>query len=243
MLAEQATFGGTFIGAVICEDGIIVGSDSRSTFVDESGAHIGYVDGMSKVFVKLGTAFAVSGLTSVGDELFGAFVRRNDFLLDRPVNEVLHSVALHLPVKNAANVLLLSAGFVDGEAMICARDPLNPQVCRKRGSITSKNSPSFSRWQSNLDRLPKAQDAAAALRQAILEFSAADPAVGGPLAIVHLRRDASAQWLENGSQDHNWSRICDLVADYRRNKVEIGFTNSREQLDRFLNPICPNRKR
>jgi hypothetical protein len=243
MSAEEATFGGTFIGAVIAEDGIIIGSDSRSTFLDESGAHIGYVDGMSKVFVKHGTAFAVSGLTSVGDELFGSFVRRNDFLLDRPVNEVLHSVAVHLPLKNATNVLLLSAGFVDGEAMICAKDPINPQVCHRKGFIVNKRSASLNQWQSNLDRLPKAQDAAAALRQSILEFSAADPGVGGPLAIVRLSRDAPPQWLENGSQDHNWSRICDLVADYRRNRAQIGFINSKEQLDRFLNAVCPGRKR
>src|SRR5262245_48305801 len=90
--AEEPWFGGTFIGAVICKDGIIIGADSRSTFMNANGSPIGYVDGMSKVFAQQETAFAVSGHTSVGDELFGSFVRRNEYMLARPVNEMLFDV-------------------------------------------------------------------------------------------------------------------------------------------------------
>jgi hypothetical protein len=240
--AQEARFGGTFIGAIVCADGIIIGADSRSTFIDSTGKHIGYVDGISKVFANQGTAFAVSGLTSVGDELFPTFVRRNDFLLTRPSNEILFGVSLWLPVDNASQVLLISAGFVDDKPTICTKDPTNPQVCRNTGIITNKQSPSLAHWQSTLKSMPSYQEAARALKQAILESAAADPTVGGPIALLHVRNNAAPEWIENGSQDSGWTRICDIVTDYRHNKTAIGFSNSKEELDRFLSSICPVHK-
>jgi len=236
---EHARFGGTFIGAIVCADGIVVGADSRSTFIDSTGKHIGYVDGISKIFADQGTAFAVSGLTSVADELFPAFVRRNDFLLARPSNEILFGVSLWLPLNNATQVLLLSAGYVDGQPTICARDPVNPQVCRNNGMITNKQSASLSRWQSSLKSPPSFQEAAKALKQGILETAAEDETVGGPVSILHVRRNAVPEWLENGNQDLNWIRVCDIVQDYRANKVPIGFIHSKDELDRFLSATCP----
>ena len=79
------------------EDGIVIGSDSRSTFVDDSNQPVGYVDRMPKIYVKHGAALAVAGLTSVEDELLSSFMRRNDDLLESPVNEILYDVALKLP--------------------------------------------------------------------------------------------------------------------------------------------------
>jgi hypothetical protein len=240
---QEPQFGGTFIAAFVCDDGIIIGADSRSTFMDGAGSRIGYIDGMSKVFVQQGTAFAVSGLTSLGDELFGAFVRRNDYLLARPANEVLFGVSVRLPFRNVEKVLLLSAGFVDGEAMICAKDPVHPQLCKKSGWIANRESHSLDQWNSHLTALPKAQEVVAALKEAIAESAAGDPTVGGPLAIAYLQKGEPPQWLENGTQDDNWIRICDMVSDYHHNRAQIGFTHSREELDRFLNATCPASKK
>src|SRR5262245_47559083 len=85
---SSARFGGTFIGVIVTQQGIVVGSDSRSTFVTSSGKPVGYVDRMQKIYVNHGTAVAVAGLTSVDDELFSSFMRRNDDLLQTSVNEI-----------------------------------------------------------------------------------------------------------------------------------------------------------
>src|SRR4026207_1198877 len=74
---DSGRFGGTFIGVIVAEDGIVVGSDSRSTFIDAGGQPVGYVDHMTKIYVSDGAAVAVAGLTSVEDELFSSFMRRN----------------------------------------------------------------------------------------------------------------------------------------------------------------------
>jgi hypothetical protein len=233
-------FGGTFIGAVVVDDGIVIASDTRSTFIDDSGKQFGYIDGIPKVFVQNETAFAVSGLSSVSGELFNSFIAHNDFLLARPVNEILFGVMLGLPFKNSNKVLLISAGFANGHAMICAKNPTDPQLCRNNGFITNRTSSSLTHWlKAGNGVTPKAADAAAALHQAIVESSDLDVTVGGPISILHLKKDANPEWLENPPNDHGWKTICDIVSDYRRGSARIFFNTSKDEFDRSLNVTCP----
>src|SRR5688572_24538617 len=108
-------YGGTFIGAVICQDGIVMASDSRTTFISKDGAGFAYIDGMPKIFTGPGGAVAVSGMTNLEGELFNSFVRRSDYLLARPPNEVLFGFIVWLPFTNGENVGLLSAGYIEGK--------------------------------------------------------------------------------------------------------------------------------
>ena len=238
--SPKIRFGGTFIGAVVVDDGIVIASDTRSTFIDDSGKQFGYIDGTPKVFVQSGVAFALSGLSSVSGELFNSFLARNDYLLTRPVNEILLGVMLGLPFKNSTNVLLISAGFSNGQPMICGKNPTDPQLCRSEGFITNRPSRSLSRWlDSKNGTMPNASDAAAAMHQAILETSDLDTTVGGPISVLHLRKSERPFWLENPPIDHEWKTVCDIVADYRKGNVRIIFTNSKGELDRNLNATCP----
>jgi hypothetical protein len=233
-------FGGTFIGAIVAADGVVIGADSRSTFVDAAGKRIGYVDRMQKVYVDHGAAVAVAGLTSVEDDLFSSFIQRNDYLLRRPVNEILFDVALKLPFKNSTNVLLLSAGYLNGEANICAKSPNDPQNCRKTGYIANKTSPGLRRWiEARNGRMPSSVEAAAALEQAIMESADVDPSVGGPISLVLVPKSGTPRWLKNPPENNGWARVCDVVASYRRGQTLISFINTKDELDKYLNAACP----
>lgn len=232
-------FGGTFIGAAITEDGIVVASDSRSTFLDANDRRMGYIDGMPKIFVGQASAVAVSGLTSIDKELFSSFIRRSDFLFTRTPEEILFGVLVWLPFRNSENVALLSAGFPRGQPMICAKPPTLPQNCTRSGFYTSKPAPTFRQWFASLGRLPKPADAAAALRRAIQESAAEDSTVGGPITILHLSNNTAPVWLENRPSDNGWNTICDVVGAYRQGRAQIGFAASKDDLDRYLNGACP----
>jgi hypothetical protein len=237
---DPGKFGGTFIGVVVAEDGIIVGSDSRSTFIDGAGQPVGYVDGMTKIYVSEGAAVAVAGLTSVEDELFSSFMRRNEDLLDKPVNEILFDVALKLPFRNTTNVVMLSAGFVKGEPRICAKAPNQEQTCRKAGYFTNKNSSGLLRWfEGRGGRSVPAGEAAAALGRAILEAADLDSTIGGPITLLQLSKSGTSQWLQNPPDDDGWRRVCDVVGSYRRGKTPIFFTDTKDRLDRYLDGVCP----
>ena len=237
---SEDRFGGTFIGAVVAVDGIVVVSDSRSTFIDPDGKRIGYVDRMPKIYVDGGAAVAVSGLTSVDDDLFSTFMQRNRFLMARPVNEVLFDVALRLPVRNANGVLLISAGYVEGEPMICAKGPLSPQTCRSAGYVSNKESHALRRWREGLKGRPiMAMDAAKALETAVQEAADLDAAVGGPITTLLLPKSGSPKWLANPPNDQGWARVCDLVDAHRHGRATIFFTNTREELETYLARVCP----
>jgi hypothetical protein len=233
-------FGGTFIGAVVAQDGVVMGSDSRSTFLDPDGKRMGYVDRMQKIYVSHGAAIAVSGLTSVEDELFTTFMQRNDYLLARPVQEILFDVALKLPFRNTTSVLLISAGYVNGVATICAKAPVEPQTCGSGGYITNKTSNSLRRWlESRRGRMPSTTEAAAALEQAIQESADLDSAIGGPITLLQVSKTDEPRWLKNPPSDNGWTRVCDVVASHRNGRTPIFFTNTRDQLDNYLNGVCP----
>lgn len=233
-------WGGTFIGVIVAKDGIVVGSDSRSTFLTSGGKPVGYVDQMPKIYVNHGTAVAVAGLTSVDDELFSAFMKRNDYLVESSVSEILYDVALRLPFRNTTNVLLFSAGYAGEDPTICAKAPIEPQSCRKFGYFANKDSPTLRRWYLARNGEPATSaETAAALEHAIRDAADLDSAIGGPITLLVVSKSGTVRWLQNPPDDHGWTRVCDLVADYRAGKTRIFFTDTKEELDRYLSGICP----
>jgi hypothetical protein len=232
-------YGGTFIGAVICQDGIVMGSDSRMTFVDRTGRAFGYVDGFPKIYVDNGAAVAVTGLTSVESELFSSFVDRNRFLMERPVNEILYGFGLWLPFTNSNSVGLISAGFIDGKPMICSKSPIAPQNCSNAGFISNKNSASLRDTLTKMGRAPTTAEAADALKIAIDEYSRTDPTVGGPVSILKLTKENAPQWLANLSPDNSLTQICDVVREHRAGRRRIMPLGTQEELDQHLKAACP----
>jgi hypothetical protein len=240
--SDAGQFGGTFIGVIVAEDGILVGSDSRSTFLDATGKPVGYVDRIPKIYINHGTALAVAGLTSVEDELFGSFIHRNEQLLDSSPTEILYDVALKLPLRNTTNVVMLSAGFVNGEPTICAKVPVEPQSCRKSGYFANKDSPGLRRWfESKNGRVVTVREAAPALERAIREAADLDTAIGGPITLLNVPREGAADWIQNPPNDNGWTRVCDIVNAYRSGTTPIFFTDTKDDLDRYLGRVCPNK--
>ena len=235
LLLAGYEYGGTFIGAVICSDGIVVASDSRTTFMDGDGKAFAYLDGMQKIYVDGGAAIAIAGLSSLDGELFSSFVNRNHDLLARPVNEIMFGFLLWMPFTNSNNIGMISAGFMGGKAMVCAKTPILPQNCLTNGYISSKNSTLLGDILMKLGRLPTTTEAAAALKSAIDEYSKKDLTVGGPISILKLTNVAPPQWAGTAPADTGLAKICDLVAARRTEIVPVG---SRQELDRHLSAAC-----
>jgi hypothetical protein len=78
-----------------------------------------------------------------------------------------------------------------------------------------------------------------ALKSAIQEAAAADTSIGGPLTVLLLPKSGDPRWMENPAYSAGWTRVCDIVTDYRHGRVAISFTRTREQLDKHLAAVCP----
>lgn len=194
---------------------------------------------MPKIYVDGGAAVAVSGLTSLEGELFSSFARRNDYLLARPVNEILFGFLVWLPFQNSNNVGMLSAGFLNGKPMICAKNPVQPQNCTNSGYFGSKDSSLLRDALTKLGRLPTTSEGAAALKAAIEDSSRIDPTVGGPISILKLTGGAPPQWIENKPSDQGLTQVCQLVAEHRRGRMRIVPLGTPQELEQRLDAACP----
>jgi len=200
---------------------------------------MGYLDGMKKIYAGSGGAVAVSGLTSLGGELFDSFMERSAFLLDRAPDEVLFGLSVWLPFKNSTNVMLISAGFVDGKPTICSRAVTQPQRCQDNGFVGSRPSAEMENWFSiPRSGAPKSAEAAAELEKAIAQIAAADNTVGGAVSVIQLKLSGPPQWLENPPVDRGWKTICDITKDYHAGRIQFGVTSSKDELERYLNSAC-----
>jgi 20S proteasome alpha/beta subunit len=230
-------YGGTFIGAVICSDGIVVASDSRTTLLDKNGTGFAYIDGMPKIFTGPAGAVAVSGLTDLEGELFSSFVQRNEHLLARPVHEVLFGFVVWLPFANGENLGLISAGYVEGKPMICVKSPIHPQSCSNAGHIGSKQSATLDALK-NLRRVPTTAEAATALRTAIEESAKVDITVGGPISILKISNNGAAVWIQNPPNDRGWTNVCDMIQAHRSGKARIVPRESAAEVNKRLAGAC-----
>jgi hypothetical protein len=228
-------YGGTFIGAVICSDGVVIASDSRTTFMDGDGKAFAFLDGMQKIYVDQGAAVAVSGMSSLDGELFSSFVDRNRFLLARPVNEILFGFQLYTPYTHSNAIAMISAGYLNGQPTICAKAPSLEQTCSNIGYIASKTSPLLRDTLARLKRLPTSTEAAAALKAAIEESSRTDSTVGGPISILKLSNSAPPLWSGMAPSSDGITQICDLVRKRRGDIVPAG---SPKELDLRLSAAC-----
>jgi 20S proteasome alpha/beta subunit len=229
-------YGGTFIGAVICSDGIVVAADSRTTFTDGRGNAFAFLDGTPKIFVDRGAAVAISGMTSLEGELFSSFVNRNRFLLARSVNEILFGFLLYVPFENSNGVVLISAGFLDGKPMICAKAPITPQNCSGSGFFSNKVSPILRSSLARLSRPPTTAEGVEMLKAAIGESARTDSSVGGPISILKLTNDGLPEWSGAVLSDGGLSQICELIRLRRPDIMPFG---SRQDLDLRLSAACP----
>ena len=236
MLLAAYQYGGTFIGAIICSDGIVVAADSRSTFMTGQGQPFAFIDGTPKIYVDGGAAVAISGMTSLDGELFSSFVNRNQFLLSRPVNEILFGFLLYVPFTNSNGIELISAGFLDGKPVICAKSPITEQSCSDSGYIASKPSPLLRDTLARLNRKATMEEGVAALKAAIEASGKTDLTVGGPISIVKLKINGPPQWAGAVLSDGGMTQICDLVRARRSDIVPFG---SPEDLDLHLSAACP----
>jgi hypothetical protein len=228
-------YGGTFIGAVICSDGVVIASDSRTTFMDGDGKAFAYLDGMQKIYVDQGSAVAISGMSSLDGELFSSFVDRNRFLLTRPVNEILFGFLLYTPYTNSNAIAMIAAGYLNGQPTICAKAPTLEQTCSNIGYIASKTSPLLRDTLARLNRLPTSAEAAAALKAAIEESARTDPTVGGPISILKLSSNSPPVWSGAPPSSDGSTQICDLV---RKRRGDIVGAGSPKELDLRLSAAC-----
>jgi hypothetical protein len=118
--------------------------------------------------------------------------------------------------------------------------PVDPPTCRKAGYYTNKNSPGLRRWfEARQGHVGTVREASLALEKAIREAADLDSTIGGPITLLELSKAGNPHWLQNPPSDNGWTRVCDVVEAYRKGRIPIFFTDTKEALDSYLAGVCP----
>lgn len=242
---------GSFVIAAICQDGIIIASESRANIFDKAGKKqepIAYYDTEQKVFPLGNCAIAQTGQGLILNVFFSAVVKQisNSPVIPH-VEHILPALLDHcrrsFPVEFVNEIRkqkLFAAGYTGNHPTICyfneAQTP--PFDCiQDHGYIQSAPTILRNHNPSNLS----AEEAADLAERAIQAYAEEDDrwkTIGGPVSVLLITQDG-CQWIKNTPSEQKWTYIQDFVRDYRSGKVEINPIPpaTRGQLDKLLSTV------
>lgn len=203
---------GTLIIAAVCEDGVIIAADSRSTHVckDKNGEYIaqGYKDSCQKIFIVKGIPIANTGLNNFDGWTLSTLVEKfntGQEILDSSIKDIINAfvtiLKYNFPAKSyplLAQNRFYTGGYLDGIPVVISGDydSIKPIVGglyysdKGAGTIVKKYIP-------NKEKLLPCSLLKDILEKIIIEFGKTNKLVGGPVSIIKVNKDNSYTWIQN----------------------------------------------
>lgn len=235
--------------AIICQDGIIMASESRANIFDKTDKKqepIAYYDTEQKVFPFGNCAIAQTGQGLILNVFFSAVVKRFSNWPVLPRNVIpafLDYCSRSFPVefvKEVRKQKLIAAGYTGNQPTICyfneAQTP--PLGCiQDRGYIQSAPT-ILQNHNASIMSADEATDLAEKAIQGYAEEGDRWKTIGGPVRILLITKEG-CQWIKNTPPEQKWTYIKDFAKDYRSGKVEVNLIPpaSKGRLDELLSNV------
>jgi hypothetical protein len=232
--------GSYYIGA-ICKDGIIVGADSRGTFLDGNNNVMAYFDTVQKVFALKRCIVSVAGLIAVGDRFVSDYLTEFEKTLPDSItpSEILSKLEFFFRTKYPDNISefgqlhIVSYGFSKSDPVICAMDLR--QCVLGSGVATGDSLTLFSsKYDAEFCRKHTCIEIAPLIEREIKKYAINQRIpfkVGGPIMIVQVRLNGKISWMRNKPKRPNWRTINDFISEYQKGRIEIHFRSDEFRKD------------
>jgi hypothetical protein len=228
---------GSFVIAAMCQDGVVVVSESRASIFDKTDQNqtpIAYYDICQKVFPIRNLALAETGQGLILNVFFSAIVEDFTQALVRQPSalRLLPTFVQFCQARYPAPLLveirrqkLFGAGYEDGRPLVCyfneEQEP-GPFGCIKDAGFIESAPTSFA---DHADALPSmsCNEVAAVARQAIEEFASDGDhwkTIGGPLDVLHVTA-AGCHWVQKSTPAQDWRYVQDFVRSYHQGQATI----------------------
>ncbi len=139
-------YGGTYLMAVICKDGIVMGSDSRMSFFNDKHELIAYFEGSKKVYQFRNIVFGIAGqagfISTTFDVIFDKFTKTHnaDIQVDKFYDIFLRFAkstvrdSIYLALKQNQ---FLVCGYNNKQPFVYLYDVLGNEVISSHGYLTN----------------------------------------------------------------------------------------------------------
>jgi len=224
---------GSFVIAAICQDGIIVATESRANIYDKSKAEqipLAFFDTIQKVFPIDRFAIAETGQGVIGNVFFSTVIRdfSSSVIISKPQN--LLSIFLDyskqtMPAEIFAelqNQILFSAGYDDGEPYIgYFNKNQQPAIGLVNGSGLIESDKTIVTETDFSEIL--CEIAADMLIEAIDKYAEIDDrwkTIGGPISVLKITEE-STDWIRNEPEFQRWDFVPQMIEEYKRDNSII----------------------
>lgn len=233
LLFSQYKVEGSIVVAVICKDGIVIGADSRATFVDDNGIVLGYTDGMQKIFTARNFVMASTGLISLSkDKYLLHYYKKFDSSLIDDIPTMQSAIfKLHAFFKNQDSTVYKN--FQKTFRTYCMFESDIPRLAfAYNGSVRPVQDfyslepfPELERVVDSLKFFTFIQ-VEKLIEQGIRNFTIRKNRqhyIGGPIIFLRMQRGNIFTWSKSSSTLFRWQNVCDFRKDYLNRRVKMTF--------------------
>lgn len=237
----QLSLKGSFMIIAKGTDGIIIASDSRGSFYDNSAAAkkpLAYHDSVQKCFIIRKTAMAITGDGLYGQMFFNGII--DNFTLIHKNSLLKPSNTLEVFMKYCKMVMpeilynqistntMATVGYEGDKAILCYYLPNNGKIiCTdKFDYIESARSEFYDLYKASMS----CKDLGLIAQNSILKYAINENKkydIGGPIRIIFMNKK-EVKWM-NYKPAFNWKTAQEFIKDYRKGKVSIQFLSAQNK--------------
>ncbi len=232
---------GSFVIATICQDGILIATESRANIYDRSKDEqipLAYFDTIQKVFPIERFAIAETGQGLIGDVFFSTIVK--DFSSSAKIDKPQDVLPLFLDYskntmhpniyEDLQNQILFSAGYDNGEPIIgYFNKNQHPQLGFVNGNGIIESDKTIVA-EINFSEI-LCDIGADMLVEAIEEYAGIGErwkTIGGPISVLKITKD-STEWIRNEPEVQRWDVVSQMIEEYKKDNSIIQLVSEEYQ--------------
>jgi hypothetical protein len=236
-------WGGTFIVAAICKDGIIAACDTRASFLDKDGHVAAYFEGESKLYADGKTILGMAGIYSFDEitlsGLFNGFTSSNKTripLADYKEAFMNYAKKILKPAEYAvlSRNYFMTVGYQNGKPLIYTYHENRVDSITQTGYLTTDESVDnmsiIKRDLKNADFIKATEIIKEILSREIEDDNSNRiGTIGGPVFVARLT-ESSLNWARLGQQVDYKTRK-DLIEAYNRREFTIKYRSTMDSVN------------
>src|ERR1035437_6538149 len=241
---KKISMGGSYMLAAICKDGIVIGADSRGTFLyPNTDSVLAYWDTIPKVFVVKNCILSVAGLVALGDKFLSYYINEFSATLNGNISppdcikkfkEYLNNKFPQLK-KEVIRLRLFAGGYYKGVPIISNE---LEQTAKNFGVGTPDDLTNFGnkkKYNNFFCATHSSNEVATLMAKEIKEYPIKQHQtykIGGPIVVAKVYSNNKITWHQNRPSAKRWIDTFELIRAYCTGKITIHFLS--EQTTDYL---------
>lgn len=236
---SQVKLSGTYNIAAICNDGIVMGIDSRGVLMKNVDTVYAYFDGIQKQLIIRNCAIGFTGLIVLKDKFISSYIKEFAATVKKDIepNELIQMFTVFIQTKHPSamedykKLGVIAIGIKGKEKLVCGLDVAsNIGTCSVKGGVMASDTLSKFNSIYNAKYCEKrtCPEIASLIKREINAYAVKykrQNTIGGKIYIIKMSQDGRIDWLGDKPPVQRWVSRSDFIKDYKGSKIQVTFTS------------------